>query len=109
MNSLIFYPYPRRSAESGKLFFLSALHHEYREPLFRQAEGLCRCCKRAHQPSERVRALRAGFIDAIGAVMWCLDRFWPMRGSSKRQALSEPWPFEAGEGADDRHSPYLVI
>ena len=36
-------------------------------------------------------ALRAGFIEAVGAVMWFGERFWQVSGASKQQVLSEPW------------------
>lgn len=36
-------------------------------------------------------ALRVGFIEAVGAVMWFGDEFWQVSGTSKQEVLSAPW------------------
>ncbi len=37
------------------------------------------------------RVLRDGYVEAVGAVMWLGEQFWPLTGASKQDVLAADW------------------
>lgn len=37
------------------------------------------------------RILRQGYVEAVGAVMWLGEQFWPLTGANKQEVLAADW------------------